>query len=455
VSGKTVVHGATIVTNDERRRVLRDGALVYQDDTILEVGDTESIKKKHPNPEYLLDCKGKVVIPGLIQAHTHVMGHVFKGFTEDGAEEAFYRVCLPMEDYISPDDAYWLSMAGCLEALRFGTTMINDIFHFSDQTARAVEEIGMRAVVEQKVFDVVSLANIADEDYSRDPEKGMRKLRENEQLIKKWHGAANGRIRCWVGNHAPDTNSPELLLAGRELADRYGVGIHIHVAQSRREVSYIKKTYGKTSVSFLNDLGFLRRGVVCAHLAFATSEDIAILERTGAAMAHCPVIMGKFGTFPRISELLRSGVRIGLGSDWVSLNPWDDMRGAIEITRAVTGDVSIQNAARAFEMATVGSADVLEASPSLGSLTPGAKADFVVIDAKRPNLVPMRDVLPTLVYNMTGYEVQHIVCDGRTVLWEGHPTLVDEQKVMAKAQAAAEGVWTKGGVWPPRGQSTQ
>jgi 5-methylthioadenosine/S-adenosylhomocysteine deaminase len=449
-----LIENCTLVTNDPARRIIRGCSLAVEEDKIVKIGRSEDLRADYSNSEIKLDGRGKIVIPGLVQAHTHVMGHIFKGFTEDGAEEAFYKVCLPMEDYITRDDAYWLSMIGLIEVLKFGTTMINDIFHYSSETARAVQDIGIRGIIEHKVFDVESLANIKDMNYRRDFEKGIRKLNENEKLIKEWNGASNGRIRCWVGNHAPDTNSPELLKAGRELANKYKVGIHIHVAQSKREVSYIKQTYGKTSVEFLDSLDFLKPDVVCAHLAFATIDDIAILERTGANMAHCPVIMGKFGSFPRIAEFLNSKkVKIGMGSDWVTLNPWDDLRSAVTLTRAVTGNIKLQNATRSFEMMTLGSTNILGVRDQVGSLEVGKKADFVVIDAKRPNLVPMKDIIPTLVYNMTGNEVETVVCDGKIVLDHGKVAFLDESKVMDKAQEIAEGIWEKGGVWPPKENS--
>jgi 5-methylthioadenosine/S-adenosylhomocysteine deaminase len=446
MAGYSVVRGGTIITNDVTRRIIKNGAIVYEDDHILKVGKEEELSKEFEHPDSIIDARRKIIIPGIVQAHTHVMGHLFKGFTEDGAEDAFYKVCLPMEDYITREDAYWLSLVGCIEAVKFGTTMINDIFHYADVTAGVVEKVGIRGVIEQKVFDVKSLGKIGDMDYSRDIDAGMRRLKLNEELIRKWNGSSNGRIRCWVGNHAPDTNSPELLSAGRELADRYGVGIHIHVAQSTREVRYVKKEYGKTSVEFLNSLGFLRDDVVCAHLSFADPKDIAMLEASGAGMAHCPVIMGKFGSFPRIAEFLNSKVTIGLGSDWVSLNPWEDMRAAIEITRSIAKNISLQNAQRAFELATLGSAKLLKADQQVGSIEQGKKADIVIVDPNRPNLVPMRDVLQSLVYNMTGNEVETVICDGKPVVSNFRMVNVDEDSAIRRAQEVAERIWTESGV---------
>lgn len=444
------IHDGIILTNDKLQRIIRNGAIAIENDKIVSIGKTEDLKKDFSRADIKIDARDKIIVPGIINAHTHVMGHVFKGFTDDDVWGTFYPLCLPMESHLSPKNAYWLSLIGCIETLKFGSVLINDIFHYASETAKAVRDIGMRAVLEHKVFDVESLSNLQYMNYTRDYELGLKKLKENEELIKKWNGAADGRIRAWVGNHAPDTNSPELLKAGRALADKYNVGIHIHVAQSQTEVKYIKSEYGKTSVEFLDSLGFLKHDVVCTHLIYATSGDIKILEKTGANMAHCPVIMGKAAAFPRIGELLKSKVRIGIGCDWVTLNPWDEMRAAIEITRALTGDPSLQSAQRAFKMMTLDSAEIFGVANELGSLEVGKKADLLIIDRKKPNLVPMKDILPTLVYNMTGNEIEKVIIDGKIVVDDGRTVMVDEEEAMRKAQELSEEIWEKSGVWPPK-----
>ncbi|NMA17522.1 MAG: amidohydrolase family protein [Clostridiaceae bacterium] len=440
------IKNAIVVTCNENDEVIRDGAIIVDDNKITAVGRTKDLEEKIRECDEIIDGRDKIITPGLISVHDHVIGHVFKGFTEDGAEDYFYKHCFSMETFLNPENSYWFAYAGLMETLKFGCTMINDLFHYSQSTAEAVEDIGMKAIIQHKVFDI-DLNNLQHKNYERFYDAGIKRLEENEELIKKWHNKADGRIKCWVGNHAPDTNSPELLKAGRELADKYGVGIHIHVAQTVQEHEMINNTYGMSSVKFLDSLGFLKDDVICAHLAFADTEDIAILERTGAKFAHCPVIMAKFGTFPRIKEFLTSKVPMAIGDDWVTLNPWGDMRAAIEVTRAVTGE-ALQYAIRAFRMMTIDAANLLNLGDETGSLEVGKKADLIVIDALRPNLVPMKDVIPSLVYNMTGNEVETVYVDGKKIVDEGRILAKDEIEVMRKTQSLAEEVWTKGGVWP-------
>ena len=438
------IKNALIVVNNEENEIIHDGAIIVDGDRITRVGKTQDLKEEVAKADTVIDGKDKILIPGLINAHTHVMGHMFKGFTEDGTFEYFYGLCFPMEDYLNEESAYWLSKVGCMETLKNGVVMINDIFHYSQQTAQAVSDLGMRAVIEHKVYDVKALGNLYNNDYSRDTDAGMRKLEENEELIKKWHGKDNGRIQCWVGNHATDTNTIELLKAGRALADQYGVGLHIHVAQSFKEFEYTKSAYGKTPIELLCDIGYLRDDVVCAHLTEATEHDIKLFEESGANFAHCPVILGKFGIFPRIKDLINSKIPMAIASDWLTLNPWSDMRAAIGLTRTVASDASLQYAQRAFKMMTTDAAKVLKVDKDLGSLEVGKKADILVIDGNRPNLVPMRDVVASLVYNMTGSEVEKVIIDGNIVVDDSHIITADESEACRNAQKFAGDIWEKG-----------
>lgn len=443
------IKNATIVTVNERNEVIYDGTVIFENDRIKYVGKTKNAGELLKNVDEIIDGNGKILTPGIVNVHTHVMGNVFRGMTEDGPYDFIYRKCFPMESYLNEENAYWLSMNGCIETLKFGSVLINDLFHFASQTARAVDQIGMRAILEHKVYDVKSLANVQNMDYSRNYEAGKKRLEENEKLICDWNGKANGRIHCWVGNHAPDTNSPQLLKEGRDLADKYGVGIHMHVAQLPNEHNYIREEYGKTSIEFLDDLGVLRDDVVCAHLVYASDSDIKIMERTGAKFAHCPVIISKSGHLPKVKALLDSKIPMALGNDWVVMNPWDEMRAAVEMTRIVTtGDETAQNAQRVFRMMTIDGANLLNMGDDLGSLEVGKKADILVIDKNRSNLTPMRDVVETLVYNMTGNEIEKVIINGETVVKDGTTVNVDEGEVVKMAQKYSEEIWRQGGIWP-------
>ena len=297
------IKNAIVVTCNENDEVIRDGAIIVDDNKITAVGRTKDLEEKIRECDEIIDGRDKIITPGLISVHDHVIGHVFKGFTEDGAEDYFYKHCFSMETFLNPENSYWFAYAGLMETLKFGCTMINDLFHYSQSTAEAVEDIGMKAIIQHKVFDI-DLNNLQHKNYERFYD-GIKCLRRTKNLLR------NGIIRPMAESNAGSETmhlilTPELLKAGRELADKYGVGIHIHVAQTVQEHEMINNTYGMSSVKFLDSLGFLKDDVICAHLAFADTEDIAILERTGSKFAHCPVIMAKFGTFPRIKEFLTS-----------------------------------------------------------------------------------------------------------------------------------------------------
>ena len=185
------IKNATIVTVNERNEVIYDGTVIFENDRIKYVGKTKNAGELLKNVDEIIDGNGKILTPGIVNVHTHVMGNVFRGMTEDGPYDFIYRKCFPMESYLNEENAYWLSMNGCIETLKFGSVLINDLFHFASQTARAVDQIGMRAILEHKVYDVKSLANVQNMDYSRNYEAGKKRLEENEKLICDWNGKAN------------------------------------------------------------------------------------------------------------------------------------------------------------------------------------------------------------------------------------------------------------------------
>ncbi|MFQ6075607.1 MAG: amidohydrolase family protein [Candidatus Bathyarchaeia archaeon] len=433
-----LILNGTIVAK-ARGPVIRGGGLAIEGDRIAALGNAEKLRKEYKDADIVIDAEKKAVLPGIVNVHSHV-GNIFgKGLTED-RENGFYRTALPLEKYVTPKDIYHLSLHGCVEALKFGVTCLNEIWHYIWETARAVAEIGMRGVMAHKVLET-DLEGLHHGVWRRISGMGDERLKENIDLIKKWHGKAEGRITCRFGAHAPDTCSPELLKRIKELAQNYDVGINTHIGQSKIEMEHMKEVYGKGSVEFLDDIGFLGPDVVAAHLAWISKEEVEILRRTGTYMAHCPVIMAKRGAFPPMGDIYRSGVNVALGTDWLSMDPWDNMRCAIEVSRVLTSDVSTLSATRALELFTTASAEALGLEEDIGSLEIGKKADIIIIDLRRPQLNPLHDLIPNLVYYASMGDVETVIVDGKVILEDGRAKTVDEEEVVERAQEAAEGIW--------------
>jgi 5-methylthioadenosine/S-adenosylhomocysteine deaminase len=263
-------------------------------------------------------------MPGIVNIHTHVCGTLFKALTED-VKGSFYSLAFPMEELLTPESTYVMSLLGCLETVKSGSTFINDIYHFMRSTAKAVDKIGLRAQLAQKIYEI-DLGRIQFDEYVRVPGEGRRRLEENILLIEEFHNKGNGRITCRFGPHATDTCSLELVQEIAQLTEKYQVGVHTHVAQKTKEVDFLRRTYNLSPVQFLEASGIAGEKLVAAHCVFTDQNDIEILRRTGTTVAHCANMVMKRGNFPPIKQMYEAGIKIGLGTDWVNMDPWDNMR---------------------------------------------------------------------------------------------------------------------------------
>jgi len=430
------------------RRIIHDGAVAVSEGRIEAIGKTDEIRR-HFKADEIVDASKKFMMPGIINAHSHVGSAFVKGLTED-REGGFYKIGLPVSHFVTPEDIYYHSILGLIETTKFGSTCINEQWHYMDETAKVVESMGTRAVISETVFET-DYMRMREKDWSRVAGKGEATLAKNVELIKKWHGKADGRILCRIGTHAPDTLEPELLIKAKEIAQKYNVGLHIHCAQSRAEIEYINKRYGVGSVEFLESIGFLGPDVIAAHLAWINDKEVAILKKRGVHMAHCPVIMAKRGQFPPMQSIYSAGVNVAIGTDWLSMDPWDNMRAAIFISRVLSQKVSTLDAVRALEMATINGARALHLESTLGTLEVGKKADFILVDLKTAHLYPMHDqyedVVSNIVYNVNGNDVDSVYVDGKPVVINHKCIRYNEEEAIERAQKSAEDLWARAKVF--------
>ncbi|MGQ0571226.1 MAG: amidohydrolase family protein [Armatimonadota bacterium] len=387
----------------------------------------------------VIDAGGCAVLPGLVNAHTHLAGCVFRGVLDEGVGgQGLYRVGFPMEQRLTRDDIVWLGRLGIIEVLLAGCTTVNDIYYFPDALATAAEEAGIRAVLANKIFDA-DLPAIGGGVYRRDVHAGLMRLRENETLIERWHGAAGGRISCRVGTHATDTCSIDLLREGRRLANETGVGLHIHVAQSSREVDHVVSTHGCSPVRYLEGLDFLGPDVIAVHCTRVEPSDIAVLAQTQTRYAHCPTMYPRRGYYPPFRAIQEAGVVTGFGTDWIRMDPWDGMRQAMNAVRLLTEDPDALQAREALAFFTIEAARILGLEAEIGSLEPGKRADAILVDLQRPHLQPFYGSAAGLVYNVNGSDVETVIVDGRVVVEHGRCLTLDAQQTLGEVVARIPG----------------
>lgn len=438
---RRIIRAGWVVPVDPAFRVIRNGAVAVEGDRITAVGPAAEVPADGAE---VLEFPRHALLPGLVNVHTHVAGCVFRGLTED-RPDAFYGLALPMERFLDPDAIHALSMVGIAEVLLNGCTVIHEIYHHAAETARAAVELGVRAQVAHKVFDT-DLAGIRYGRHDRIPDEGDRRLEENIRLYDRWHGAGNGRVEIRFGAHAADTCSPDLLRRIREEAERRGAGRHVHVAQSPEERDYMLEEYGMGSVEFLNREGFLGPSTVVAHLTYITPDGIRLLQETDTPMAHCPAITAKRGRFAPMKAIYDAGVRVGWGTDWVTMDPWDAMRFGISVTRVKNDDISLLGARQALWRSTMGSAQVLGWEDRVGSLEPDKQADLILMDLDQPHLAPLYEPVSVLVYNASGRDVTHVMVAGEMVVENRALVHGNASKIVEAGQAVAERVWEAGGL---------
>ncbi len=402
---------------------IRDGGVVVEGPRIVDVGPLEVLRTHHPDAR-VVDRRPAIVMPGLVNTHTHAAMIAFRGLADD----------LPLmewlEKYIWPSESRFVSesfirtaLPGALiEMVRSGTTTFADMYFFQDLAGEIVREFGMRAVLGEGVIDYPTPAAPTPEEQ----------LRRSEALIQKFQG--DELITPAVAPHAPYSCSVDLLRKTRTLADRYGVLILTHIAETRNEVEIIRERYGTTPVRHLEAIGFLDDRVVGAHSVWVDDEEKEIYQNRDVAVAHCPESNLKLasGVAP-IPDYLERGIRVGLATDGnASNNDLDmigEMRTAALIQKGLRFDPTVMDARTVVEMATLGGARALHLDDRIGSLEVGKEADIVVLRTDAIHAAPHYDPHSWIVYAAKSSDVDSVWVRGKALLLAGEIQGLDESAV--------------------------
>jgi 5-methylthioadenosine/S-adenosylhomocysteine deaminase len=411
-----------------------------------------------------LSASGRIVLPGLINAHTHAHNNLLKTLADNWTLEDLLTHNAALNSGRTAEDHYLSAALGAVEMLKTGCTAAYDLFmalpsptpEIVEAVGRAYIDVGLRAVIAPAVADLVFYRTVpglldllpADlrqtvEAISPAPTEGLLELME--VTIKLWHGAAGGRIRVAVAPTIPGQCSDEFLSGCARLMREYGVGLHTHLAESKVQAIAAQRRWGTTIVAHLADLGVLGPGFVGAHGVWLTHDDLQRLADAGAAVAHNPASNLKLGSgIAPTREMLERGVTVGLGTDGAmssdNLNMFEAMRFAalVNKVRFPYQTEAWIGAKEVFEMATLGGARTLGLAEDIGAIAPGRKADLVLLRAGSVFLRPLNHALNALVYAETGAAVATVLVGGRVVLDNGRVLTVDEERLQTRAQTAAE-----------------
>ena len=429
-----VITNGIVVTMDGGRRVLENGAVAIDGADIVAVDTAEAVRKQFRGAE-TIDAAGRIVLPGLINTHTHAPMVLYRGLADDVAlTEWLNKFMFPAEaKTVSPGFVRAGTRLAVLEMIRSGTTTFADMYYFEEEIARETKAAGLRGVLGQTIIQFP----VADAKTPADA------LARAEAFLEEFKD--DPLITPAVAPHAMYTLDGPTLKAARDLARRYGVPTLIHLAETRDEVQTAQERFKSSPVAYLDSLGFLGPGVLAAHAIWVSGAEIDILKARGVGLSHNPESNMKLasGTAP-VPAYLRADLPVGLGTDGAAsnndLDMFEAMRTASLLHKLQTADPRAVSAGVALEMATIRGARALGMERSIGSLEPGKRADVIVVDASSPRHTPMYDPVSHLVYVMRGDDVRTTIVNGVVLMRDGSVKTLDEASILSDARAWAEKV---------------
>jgi 5-methylthioadenosine/S-adenosylhomocysteine deaminase len=422
-----IITGGAVVTVDPSDRVLDPGAVAIDGRDIVGVDTVETIAQRYTARD-TIDARGHVVLPGLVNTHTHAPMVLYRGLADDLAlMEWLQKYIFPAEaKTVSPEFVRAGTRLAALEMIQSGTTAYADMYYFEEEIAKATKEAGIRGVLGQTIIQFP----VAD---AKTPKDGIARA---TTFIRQWK--ADELIVPAIAPHAMYTLDAATLKSIRAVADTERAPVIIHLAETAEEVAAAKTKYKTTPTAFLESIGFWGDRTLAAHGVHLTPADISILARRGVGVSHNPESNMKLasGTAPVIA-LQRAGVRVGLGTDGAAsnndLDMFEAMRQASFLHKLITNDPRALPAKTAIRMATIEGARTVGLDKEIGSLESGKRADVIVVSMRSARQTPMYDPLSHLVYVTRGDDVQTMIVNGKIVMRDRHVVTLNEKAVLDEA----------------------
>ena len=423
-----LVLGGTLVSMDKERRVIQDAGVAVLGGRIIAVGTRADISKSYSAAQ-TINATGRLIVPGLINGHTHIPMTLFRGLADDlDLQDWLTKYIFPAEaKNVSEEFVRAGTRLGLAEMIRGGTTTYCDMYYFEDAIADETAKAGVRAVLGETIIDFP----VADNKTNAE---GMAYV---ERFVKKWQG--HELITPAIAPHAPYTVSEEHLKAARAFSDRTGAPIVTHISETKREVDDSIKAKGASPIDYLERIGFLNNKVIAAHVIWPSASEIDVLKRLGVGVIHNPQSNMKLaaGVSP-VPKMLSQGLIVGLGTDGAAsnndLNMWEEMDTAAKLHKVFSGDPKVMSAEDAFELATIRGAQALHLETEIGSIEKGKRADLVIVERDSLNQIPLYNVYSDLVYATKSNDVETVIINGRIVMRDRRLLTLNEVEIKASAQ---------------------
>jgi len=449
-SSTTIVFShTTVITVDA---VQDDVALAVAGDTIAAIGPTDRILQAYPRAD-VYDGRGKALFPGLVNCHAHMAAVLARGFNEDFGFPNSARLAVQPASLLQGEENTLMVTVAALEAIRTGTTTIVENSGGIGRSAAALAQSGLRCVFAESIRDSENVAGpMSPEGLARSEaprfsprlrDEGMKRI---DDLFTAWHGKNRGRISVFPAAALAETSSPELLKAVRAFAEKHDLGYTIHLSQSRAEVDFMVRHHGVRPPAFLDRAGFLGPRLFAAHCRYVDAADIALLGRTGTIVSHQAAMAANRGVIPPIAALRAAGCPIANGTDNNTNDLFEVMRVALLTERISRNDTNPGVRPQPEDMledATLGGARAVRQGKTVGSLEVGKKADLLVLDTRRPHLVPAGRIVSAWIHNGQPSDIESVMVDGQFVMRNRKVLTMDEDTIMAEADKVGRRIWNK------------
>lgn len=427
-----LVFGGTIVTMDSSRRVIENGCIAVKGGKIIAIGPRAEIARQYVAPQ-TIDGSDRLIIPGLINGHTHIPMTLFRGLADDiDLQEWLTKYIFPAEaKNVNEEFVRVGTRLGLAEMIRGGTTTYCDMYYFEDAIADETSRAGVRGVLGETIIDFP----VADNKTNAEA------MSYAERFVSHWKG--NDLIVAAIAPHAPYTVSEEHLKAIRAFSDRTGAPIVTHISETKREVDDSLKAKNASPIDYLERIGFFNDRVIAAHVVWPTGDELEILKRRGVGVVHNPQSNMKLasGVAP-VPRMMAEGLLVGLGTDGAAsnndLNMWEEMDTAAKLHKVFSGDPKVMTAQQAFELATIRGAQALHLDKEIGSLEVGKRADLVIVERDSLNQIPLYNIYSDLVYATKASDVQTVVVNGRILMRDRRLLTLDERAIKESARIFRE-----------------
>ena len=427
-----LIKNTTIITQNPQREIIEKGGLVIEKDAIEAIGQSKEIERQYGRrAEKIINGQNKVVLPGLINAHGHLAMTLLRGFADDlSLEDWWFKYVYPAESRFTAKHVYWGSLLAMLEMVKSGTTCFADFYYHQDQVAKAAHQIGLRGVLGCGVLDAPTF-------YFKTAAEALKKSRS---IIEKW--ANDDLIKVSLAPHMLRTVSLKTYQQCKKLAQEHKLLLMTHLSETRTEVDFCLKKYGRRPVEVLAEANILDQRTLLAHACWLTKREIKILARAGASIAHCPISNMKLasGIMP-LSAMLKAGVNVSLGTDSPcsnnNLDMFEEMKTAALVRKVHQLDPTLAKAQTILDMATINGAKALGLIKEIGSLERGKKADLIMLGFNQPHLVPVHNFVSHLVYAARGSDVETVIINGRMVMEKRKIKRINQDEVFNKVRKFA------------------